>query len=810
MLERWTRQRAALAAILLFPLSVMGVLAAPAHPHLFYAASDVPALKARMTDPFYQDLYNHILSNCRSSFGPGATIPNPSRINNARAIVSHGALLLLDPTGRAIDARYQSNVLFFSYFNAVLNWSEWGDFFDANPLEPSFLLIGLCIGYDMHYDKFTASQRTDIVNKLAARADYIANNTGGFFEDPDELSGSSAYLYTFRFLRNRSVIPIGALGMIAIALEGEVDETRRQKWISKVEEILGLWDDYVAHDGMSHEGYAYHEYLMRSLLPMLYAWARRTGETPFTDLQYIRNYPISSIYSWVPGGDRGFVQPMPFGDCETGPPAPMPTHAALIARMLKGDANRYDRLANWMGYKGVGQYGNNSYARIEATQFFWADSSVGMASPEELALPCFHYFPERGVFVWRSGWDNMATYFAMTCGATIGGHQHPEMGNFVIHKGGSPFIGHHGYSKSRRTEDHNVMMVGGSGQYGDRYEDGDGTTEPQPSSKWASIGRVVADDDYFDVVANLKPIYRKSLSSYTREYMQTDGIIFVLDKIKMSGGSGQFQSILNAYSTTHPELGYDYDVLDIDSNPTANPWGGSGRTHTITPRSAGPFTGSMTVQDLSKSTWTPTVAQSIVNNADNQFVQRGYRLSLTQTASNGNLLVAFYFPASGRSVTAWPDTSVGNGFMIKSGSAVTALGLWSDSGSVSNSSGLTLTGQMGGLDLVAGSIWGRELTKLQYNGRTFLTSTKAVSFYCARTSAGSRMRLQSDSSATVSVYHPLKPLKVILNGATLAASAWSWSDGMLNLTLSAQGSQALIETTVAAKNGVGSRWTRYR
>ncbi|MCE5229803.1 heparinase II/III family protein [bacterium] len=806
-----TWQSAWLAAILALSLFATGVFAAaPAHPHLYFTSSDISGLRSRTANSFYAENYTRILMSCRSSFGPQNPVPNPTRANNARGLVSHAALLLLDPNGLAIDARYQSNTMFFSYFNTCLNWSGWSDFFGGTSLDTSLFLIALCTGYDWHYDKFTSSQRADIVSKLATRADYIANDTGGFFEDVSKIGGSSGYLYVNDILRNKTMIPVGALGMIAYTLEGEVDETRRQKWLAKVDEMLGIWDDWVAHDGTSHEGYSYHEYMARCLMPMLYARSRRTGVNQFKLYSNIKNYPLYSIYAWVPGGDRSFVQPIPFGDCDTEPPAPLPTHTALVARMLKGDSGKFDQLANWMEFKATGSPANNAYYRVEPTQFFWADSSIAVKSPQELGLPRFHYFKDSGTFVWRSGWDNMATYFAMMAGPTIGGHQHPEMGDFVIHKGGAPFIADHGYSKSRRTEDNNLVMINGTGEYGDRWDDGNGNTEPQPSSKWASIARLVADDDYFDVVANLKPIYRASLSGYTREFVQASGVIFVFDKIKMSSGTGKFESILNAYSTVQPAVTDSYNALDIDSNPTANPWGGSGRTHTVTPRAGGPFTGSLTVQDLSKSSWTPTVKESIVNNRDNDFARRGNRLVLTQTASSGNLLVAFYFPASGKTLSAWPDSSAGNGFVIKSGTTVQALGLWSDTGSVSNSSGLTMSGQMGGLDLAGNAFWSRQVTSLKYNNRTYLTSNNPVSVYCAQTSSGSRMRIQSDASATVSVYHPVKPATVKLNGSTLATSSWSWSGGMLKLTIPAQSSQGLVETALPPRNAANpGAWAVY-
>ncbi|MEN6627819.1 MAG: hypothetical protein ABFD69_16460 [Candidatus Sumerlaeia bacterium] len=796
-------------AICLVLLLGRAAAAAPAHPHLFYTASEVASLQSRISDPFYQHIYEEIISDCRFDFGPGQPVPDTSRVKNARAIMSHGTLLLVDPLGKAIHTNYQSNVRFFDYFNATLNMSGWSNFFNNNCLDSSFLLIALCYGYDIHYAKFTSTQRADIVNKLAARADYIIS--ADFCCIPEQVGTDIGYKWDYQVLKNQNLIPLGALGMIAYTLEGEVSETRRQVWLAKIDEILGTWDKMVSHDGVSHEGYSYHEYMIRSMFPMLYARSRRTGVNQFTKYAYFKNHVLYSIYSWVPGGDRSFIQSVPFADCDTGPPSPVPTNLALIARMLKDDGNKLDHLANWMQYKPAGGVPNCGFYRVEPPQIIWADSSISRKSPAEIELPLFRYFPERGHFVWRSSWDNMATYFTMMCGPTIGGHQHPEMGNFVIHKGGAPFIASHGYSRSRRCEDYNLMLINGLGQWGDRDDDGGGTTQPMPSSKWASIYRVVADDDYFDVLCNLTPIQRDTtITSYTREFVQVQGVFFVADKTRVKTGSpaATYQSILNAYSTNHPPLRLSsYNSLDIDSSPTMNPWTGTGRTHKITPRKSGPYTGSMTVQDLSRQTWTPTIAKSVVNNDSDDWVQRGYRLTLNTSGNSADLFVACYFPLDGnRTVSMWPTWSVGNGFMIKSGSTVRALGLWPDNGAVTNSYGLTMTGAMGGLDLVAPSYWGRDIKTLQYNGRTYVSSTNPVSLYCRLSETGARMRLTSDKSISLSVYIPNRVKTVKFNNST--TTAWSWSNGMLKLTSSAKTSQVLVDITTYPKN-TAEAWALY-
>ncbi len=791
--------------VLLFSSSSTEDFEPPEHPHLLFDASDVPALKQRAataiadTNDFYADPFQEILIDCRSTYGPGKTIPNSRLRRNYQAIISHGTLLLVDPTGYAVDPNYQSSTLFFQYFNAVLDLPDWNNFFNNNPFDTTYMLQALCIGYDMHYDKFSSVERSDIVNKLTVRADYLLNHASTFFNIPANLEDPDwGYLNTFKVLRNRDKIPLSALAVIAYTLEGEVNETKRQKWLAKVNEMISIWDTYVAHDGMSHEGFSYHEFLMQSWFPMLLVRSRKEGVNQFQTLDYIRKHPLYSIFSWVPGGDRPFLQSLPFGDVDPAPPAEIRTLDALAAAMLKGDSDHRDQLANWMQFKPLDGEANNNYSRVDPTHFIWADSSIEMKSPAELQLPRFHYFPERGGFIWRSSWNNMATYFAMLCGSTIGGHQQPEMGNFIIYKGGSPFIAHHGRAKYRRTEHFNVMMFDNQGQYGDRYEDGNGTTEPQPANRWASINRLVADDDFFNVFCNMRPIYRDlSLTTYTREFLGIGDYFFVRDHIQ-ADTSVQMDSYLHAYSTIHPTSPPGpFDVLDIDSNPDVDPWEGSGRTLTITPRTSGPFTDSMTVQDLSNTDWTGTVSDSEVLMTSDTPIHRGSKFVRTMAGNSGDSLMTFYFP-QGDVVEGWPEPDQAEGFVIKRGGSDRWLTAWPNAGSFDQANGLAVDGAMGGLDVETGSLWGRDMVSLGYQGATLFNASSPLTIFATpNTSGGFRIRAHATTSVTFTLHHPNPVDSVFLDGLPLDSTQWSWSNGTLEISASASTQFVTLQTVAS-------------
>lgn len=774
---------------------------ARSHPFMLYTPADVATLQARISDPYFADPYNEIRVDCRSRYGPSATVntttPGSSERNYWQAVRSHAELLLLDPTSAA-TSRYLCDTRFNLYYNAMLNWPGWSNFFGDDTVNSPYWLAGLIVGYDLYYNKFTPAQRTDIVNKLAARADYIVNNSvsDNWLFIPVTLNDtSSGYIQTFKVLRNKFVMSLSALGLVAYGLEGEVDETRRQRWLTTVNNALAAWNSKAMADGISLESYGYDEFMMQLFVMFLEVRTRATGTNQFPLYPFVNQQPLCSLYSWVPGGDRSFIACIPFGDTGTWPAGSMRYTAATIARRLKGTSyDNLSRLASWMSYKDFTTgASNNSYDRSDSAHFFYGDSSVPMASPAQLKLPPFHYFPKSGVFVWRTGWDNMATYFALICGPMLGGHQQCESGTFVIYKGGAPYIAPHYYLDSKLTVDHNVMRIDGQGQYGEATN---ANSLPEPSSTWASLTQVVADDDFFNVTANLRPIYVTSkLSSYSREYLGFADCYFVRDKTACTA-SALHEDILHGYKTTQPTV--INTTLDPDSANTAQPWSGSGAAYTLKPRDAGPFTGSMTVGNYSLKSWTSALAADTINIHDVGNKQRGYKLTFSQTGAGATSLLAFAFPGSGQTLAKWLGSD-GEGFVLTESGAVKALGVWADSGSINGTQGVKLTGAMGGLHLGKNAFWARAATALSYNGTTYLTSTTPVSVY-SKTLAPDmgRIRLVAPAAATVKLYCPMPVKEVWKDGIKQSGTAWSQAGKILTLNVSATGASQATFTLVNA------------
>ncbi len=821
--------------------------AAQTHPRLLFGAGDVPGLQARAaaararilggaTDSFYANPYNEILIDCRSTYGPSRPIPNSNRSRNAQAIMSHGALLLLDPSGLAQDPSYQSNTRFFGYFNATLNLSGWSNFFGNNPIDAGYLLVGLAVGFDMHYEKFTTAEKADIISKLAARADYIVNTlpetTSSMPSAADLDPATNPNFFhneTFKILRNRFLIPLAGLGMVAFALEGEggVSTSRFNSWINKLEQGLTLWKTYVSPSGHSHESYHYHEFAMQVLFPMFEARRRRTGVNAFQEIPYLTHHPIYSLYNWVPGGDRSFGLSGPDGDSATGPAAEVISNMAYAAARLKGHPQGWDRLANWAQFRafipgtGGDPNPNLSYFRDDPLHFFWADETIAMSSPSELGLPTWHYFPTWGLFVWRTSWAEDATYFGLICGRQVGGHMQPEMGNFWIYRAGAPYLAHHMHTLNRDTRHHNVMIVGSQGQWGEESTTPPRgtTTKPQPPERWPTIERALGHNQFFNVLANLRPVYMETaLTSYRREYLgfvhsfdepaSSGQYFFVLDRATASP-SRRFDHIVHAYKTLPPfedagpgtVAGRFDTVLWIDSDRLANPFTGSGEQFTIRPRNTGslPISLGMVVKDVSPSAWSGAVADSLVSDisgGDNW--RRGSKLTRTFNGTNAEALNVYYFPRSGDVISRWTGSS-DIGFILTNGGTV-ALTVWPRTGVVNNVNGLTVNGQMGGVHVTNNWFWGRDVTSLAFGGQTLLNASAPVTIYAdTQKPSGNSLSLLSSAAADVSLFHPQSVTDVRLNGQTLSAANWSWSAGFLHLvSLPAQTAAALIETTVGA------------
>lgn len=791
-----------------------------AHPQLFFSADQVASLRLRHSSAtygdFYKDAFNEIKIDCRSVYGPGKTISASNAAADYRqyfeAILSHGAMLLIDPTGLARDSRYQSDTRFFAYYNAALNASGWSNCFNDSQIQTSWLLTALAIGYDWHYDKFTSAQRQDIVNKLAARADYLLAHSPTMLEIPSGLTGSSGYLHYFKVLRNKFVMTFSALGTVAYALQGDVSESKRTAWLNKVDECLSVWSQYASPDGVSHEGYAYHEFQSDLLFPMLAARRYRTGVNEFERIAYLSQHPLYSMYSWIPGGDHSFGLCLPFGDTWTSPAAYMRQNAGLASMALAASSTTQSQLANWQQKREpVAGVPTNSYVREGPLHYFLSDHTIPKRSPVELNLPRFRYFKDAGVFVWRTGWDDNATYFAMTCGRQLGSHQQPEEGNFVLYKGGAPYVAHHGYTGKRRSENFNIMHIGGLRQWGAEDQE---LTLPQPESRWPSILQVTASNDYFNVQADLKPIYRPTtLQQYTREYVGFGDFYFVRD-MAQSSASTLHENFLHAYSTSAPAptdpVGAPgvYPCLDLDSNPLANPWSDSNGSWQIKPRSSGPFTAALLVKDLSRSSWAGTISADTFNyNGAEQ--KRGYKLKRSYTGSAASSLMSFAFAPTGKETVAkWPSGD-GEGGVLMNGTTELGYVVWPTGTSINGTRGCSLDGAMGGQYHARKWSWGRNCRRLAKNGVDLFTSTAPASFFY--NAANGQLSLRCATSSVVELDHRNQVTKVMRNGAQMSANKWSWANRKLTIQTPASTNPSGDEYVIHfIQNDVrSSRWIEY-
>ena len=92
------------------------------------------------------------------------------------------------------------------------------------------------------------------------------------------------------------------------------------------------------------------------------------------------------------------------------------------------------------------------------------DPTVGAEAPQ--SRPTWHHFEDKGIFAWRSSWDDDATYFSLKCGSYWGGHEQPDAGHFILHRAGVPYLTDHGYSYDKVANEHNVVIVDGHDQHG--------------------------------------------------------------------------------------------------------------------------------------------------------------------------------------------------------------------------------------------------------------------------------------------------------------------------------------------------------
>jgi hypothetical protein len=357
------------------------------------------------------------------------------------------------------------------YLEAAVSYDIWGYAYNKPnvDLAAGHLLFGMGWGYDLLYHDLSEVERARYRDKLAKHARLL-------YEYYKPKPGR-----TYSYSQNHVFIPMAGLGVAAYALYDEVADA--PEWARLARAIYDRVLATYSMDGYYYEGFEYWIFSTPWLVHYLDAHAHTTGEDLY-DRPGFRQMHLYVAHSMLPGGQYVFD----FGDIFEGPltrngkgeeykrshpGGRFHTNYNLLYRMAARFRNAEAQgVAAWM--EGLDHYNAEDYWSL-----LWYDPTVPVVSINRQQP--WHYFADHEVIFWRSDWSATATAFAFKCGPPEGhhtkdalkafpdwhlsaGHAHPDANSFIIFANGKYLTGDTGYAGLPMTEQHNTILLDGSGQ----------------------------------------------------------------------------------------------------------------------------------------------------------------------------------------------------------------------------------------------------------------------------------------------------------------------------------------------------------
>jgi hypothetical protein len=738
------------------------------HPRLFFSSGDLAELRARRLTTHAGE-WAQLIAQCDSLQG---TLPTTTP-RTASGLLAYEDKLVAMALVQLVDPSLPYQTTSENWFWTILDWTEWGDGYwswpDYGPrgnLETGEILRALATWYDLQYPNLSPSQRDEASQKLADYADRFRNSYPRFWTTENgELTGNHCWN------------AFASLAAVLYAAD-DISAARSNDWTN----LLGGHYNTISNlmttvmsDGVTGEGGTYWTYGIEKVL-LWFNMREQGGDPAYAGIDWFSNTGTYGIYSILPGGADNFGGIVRFDDANPdywGTPC---NEIAMLAAAVR------DPVAQWM----ANRLDHSGVDKKNAYRYIFYDPTIPGIDPEN-DLNNWRFFDDYGFFLWRTSWSNDAQHFAIRSGQHSHGHSKCDDGQFMVFRAGVPYIANLGYAVPRHTQDANVLLVDGIGQYSDGDDWGGVFSDSWPANSniWGRTLHVLANDtfyqkgDFFNVLIDPTPMYTNpDLSNWRREVVGLGGDLYLVRDTVSASTSVDFDLLLHAQVTAASSG----NTFDQDTYAASNPWNtlGSGKWE-IDARPGNP---KMLVQDLSSDAWNPAIEETWYYKKSAGLTRRGNRLRRSLSGTSGTSLVSFGFDdlMTGWTQTPWID-SAAEGIHI---AAVLDV-LWPLNGtSVSASDGWNVSGKMAGRRF-GDSFFGRETTLVQHNGLDLFSATTPVSFH-AKTeqepggTVPVRVVLQAPAPSTITVYAPHEPKSVLLDGSSVA---FSWTNSQLMVSIPA-------------------------
>jgi len=740
------------------------------HPRLFFKSNELSQL-ALLRNTTHKAEWKSLLNICESLERKDPILKPKSKLVFAfpEKLAAVALVQLLDPS-----QAYQKT--FEKHFWTIMNWKEWDEWIDgkgkgpANDLGVAQALIALTACYDWQYQNMTDEQRVFVSQKLIRIAHH-------FYKDYSRFHTKSFAIMNC----NHGTNVYAALSAVLYGAD-QISDDYKKEWTEcldhKYETLTSQMNSNMS-DGFSDEGATYFMFQLKTY--MQWFELRRNGLNlaygkPYEDLDWFKNASAYCLYSILPGGHDNFgglaryadANPKFWGNPYSSFPALAKNLQDPLAQWLATDLDLKE-VELWRAEK-KNEKDDNQNSNFDVWRYLGKDGDL--ASVDLNRLPNYRFFEDAGMFVWRSSWENDASYFTIKSGQHYQGHAQPDDGQFMLHRAGVPYIIDMGYSNPKYTHEHNVLLVNGKGQVGD----GDVWCKfgeyPDNKEIWGKTDVILstgkqAGSDYFNLIcdpSNMYPV--KELKKWNREVIGWNGM-FLMRDVMDANEEVDFELLLHAYTSRKGKK----DAYEYGKDRNVNPFTSSiDKQWTIDPRKGkAPL---LLIKDLSDSNWNSEVDEAwfydnYMRKKDGKgYVQLGSVLKRKQKATKANSLLFFAFEdeMKGMSVT---KLKKGEGIQIHEDGRLIKELAWNNSSKLSR---LIFEGEMAGMAFYgskATSWFGRDITLLKNKKIVKILADKPVSVHAVRLENQLNLNFSTKEKTHVRIPLSAKPKSIKLNGESI-------------------------------------------
>ncbi len=412
------------------------------HPRLFFGASDLPAMRARVHDGGPEDdAYAFIRSQFDNVY---ASAPFDSLIRNDFAQEQITNIGLAGFFGADVDSfamRIGRRLTLYIARTYDVDTDAYGS---------SLRLRALAIGYDLYFAVATPAERLEVQAEAESYLTYMTNNINyDIWMHPPYVS-------------NKTAMVAAALGLGAIAFHDELDAAVVDPALARTDALFGAWRDaQIEGDGAYREGALYACWSLRNLVYYFEARLRFDG-TDYTHNTSLVDMADWLVYELDPRGDARLNNIQDLTDYFR----PLARHTTYLEWALKHWASP---VAAYLWDHAAGAYGRDMGDEADKAATVLWHRSVPVVNPATL-LPKSRLWPLRGLYYFRTGWPDGASsddvVFSFYSGPFQGGHAQEDQNQFTLAAYGEKLVVDHGAgSLAKQSEAHNIVLIDGAGQH---------------------------------------------------------------------------------------------------------------------------------------------------------------------------------------------------------------------------------------------------------------------------------------------------------------------------------------------------------